>query len=358
MLGHRGCRLGITYPEIYEMQARAIFEAALAVAADGGEAPIPEVMVPLVATRRELEIIRELIDRTAKAVFAEQGSTLDYLVGTMIELPRAALTAGRDRRGGRILQLRHQRPDPDRARASAATMPGAFLHRLCREGHLRARSVRHASTSKGVGELIAIAAERGRAVKPELKLGICGEHGGDPASHRLLRGDRPRLCQRLALPRADRPAGGGAGGAAAPAGPLEASRRRGTARPLSAEAGPRCSERRIRPRAVRSAAAGATSSLAAAWRSESDLARPSRRELAHSPPPAPRGGAPRRDSGPSISAPADAGPCRATSPSTKTSRRISHWSVVKEGTSACPPMMTFDGSTGAGGAIVPPDRRT
>ena len=93
MLGHRGCRLGITWPEIYEMQARAIFEAALAVAAEG-EAPIPEVMVPLVATRAELAIIRALIDRTAETVFAEQGRRVDYLVGTMIELPRAALRAG------------------------------------------------------------------------------------------------------------------------------------------------------------------------------------------------------------------------------------------------------------------------
>src|SRR3546814_13968242 len=94
MLGHRGCRLGITYPEIYEMQARAIFKAAVAVATESGEAPIPEVMVPLVGTKAELKIIRDLIDRTAKAVFKEQGQSVDYLVGTMIELPRAALQAG------------------------------------------------------------------------------------------------------------------------------------------------------------------------------------------------------------------------------------------------------------------------
>lgn len=94
MLGHRGCRLGITFPEIYEMQARAIFEAACDVAAASGEAVVPEVMVPLVATRKELEILKGVIDRTAQAVFAEKGRTLDYLVGTMIELPRAALMAG------------------------------------------------------------------------------------------------------------------------------------------------------------------------------------------------------------------------------------------------------------------------
>ena len=93
MLGHRGCRLGITFPEIYEMQARAIFEAAVAVARETGAAPVPEVMVPLVATDAELRIIRALIDRTAAAVFEEKGSSVDYLVGTMIELPRAALRA-------------------------------------------------------------------------------------------------------------------------------------------------------------------------------------------------------------------------------------------------------------------------
>jgi len=94
MLGHRGCRLGITYPEIYEMQARAIFEAALLVKQRSGEAPIPEVMIPLVATHRELDILKKLVDETAKKVFAETGVTLDYMVGTMIELPRAALAAG------------------------------------------------------------------------------------------------------------------------------------------------------------------------------------------------------------------------------------------------------------------------
>ncbi|MBC7158749.1 MAG: pyruvate, phosphate dikinase, partial [Porphyrobacter sp.] len=94
MLGHRGCRLGITFPEIYEMQARAIFEAACDVAAASGEAPVPEVMIPLVATRRELAILKSVVDATAAQVFAEKGRTLDYLVGTMIELPRAALVAG------------------------------------------------------------------------------------------------------------------------------------------------------------------------------------------------------------------------------------------------------------------------
>ncbi|HCC27430.1 MAG TPA: pyruvate, phosphate dikinase, partial [Erythrobacter sp.] len=86
--------LGITYPEIYEMQARAIFEAACQVARDSGDAPVPEIMIPLVATRRELELLKDVVDRVAKEVFAATGTTLEYLVGTMIELPRAALMAG------------------------------------------------------------------------------------------------------------------------------------------------------------------------------------------------------------------------------------------------------------------------
>src|SRR3546814_25335 len=94
MLGHRGCRLGVTYPEIYEMQARAIFEAALIIKQRSGEAPIPEIMIPLVATKKELELMKAIVDSVAKQVFEEQGASVDYLVGTMIELPRAALKAG------------------------------------------------------------------------------------------------------------------------------------------------------------------------------------------------------------------------------------------------------------------------
>src|SRR3546814_9118132 len=89
MLGHRGCRLGVTYPEIYEMQARAIFEAALIIKQRSGEAPIPEIMIPLVATKKELELMKAIVDSVAKQVFEEQGASVDYLVGTMIELPRA-----------------------------------------------------------------------------------------------------------------------------------------------------------------------------------------------------------------------------------------------------------------------------
>jgi len=180
MLGHRGCRLGITYPEIYEMQARAIFEAACDVARLTGEAPIPEVMVPLVATRRELEIIKLLIDRTAKAVFAEKDQVLDYLVGTMIELPRAALKAGEIAEVGTFFSFGTNDLTQTAlgvSRDDAARFLGTYV-----EQGIYAKDPFVSLDVEGVGELIQIAAERGRATRPDIKLGICGEHGGDPAS--------------------------------------------------------------------------------------------------------------------------------------------------------------------------------
>ncbi|HEY0111657.1 MAG TPA: pyruvate, phosphate dikinase [Allosphingosinicella sp.] len=180
MLGHRGCRLGITYPEIYEMQARAIFEAAVAVARDAGEAPIPEVMVPLVATRAELKIIRELIDRTAAAVFEEQGASVEYLVGTMIELPRAALRAADIAEEAQFFSFGTNDLTQTTLGVSRDDA-GRFLTQYVEKG-IFARDPFVSIDEEGVGELIGLAAERGRGVKPDLKLGICGEHGGDPSS--------------------------------------------------------------------------------------------------------------------------------------------------------------------------------
>ncbi len=176
MLGHRGCRLGVTYPEIYEMQARAIFEAALGI----DEAPIPEIMVPLVATRAELAIIRELIERTAEAVFAEKGARVDYLVGTMIELPRAALAAGEIAKEAAFFSF-GTNDLTQTALGVSRDDAGRFLTQYVEKG-IFARDPFVSLDVEGVGELIAIAAERGTLVKPDLKLGICGEHGGDPAS--------------------------------------------------------------------------------------------------------------------------------------------------------------------------------
>ena len=180
MLGHRGCRLGVTYPEIYEMQARAIFEAAVDVAEKTGAAPIPEVMVPLVATRRELELMKDVIDKTAAAVFAEKGRTLDYLVGTMIELPRAALKAGEIAEVGAFFSF-GTNDLTQTALGVSRDDAGRFLGTYVDKG-IYAKDPFVSLDIEGVGELIEIAAKRGRDTRPDIKLGICGEHGGDPAS--------------------------------------------------------------------------------------------------------------------------------------------------------------------------------
>jgi pyruvate,orthophosphate dikinase len=180
MLGHRGCRLGITFPEIYEMQARAIFEAACDVAAASGLAPVPEVMVPLVATKRELEILRALIDRTAATVFAEKGRTLDYLVGTMIELPRAALMAGEIAKEAMFFSFGTN--DLTQTTLGVSRDDAArFLTPYVEQG-IYPRDPFVSLDIEGVGQLVELAAERGRATRSDIKLGICGEHGGDPAS--------------------------------------------------------------------------------------------------------------------------------------------------------------------------------
>ena len=180
MLGHRGCRLGITFPEIYEMQAQAIFEAACDVAAASGAAPVPEVMIPLVATRRELEILRALVDRTAAQVFAERGRVLDYQVGTMIELPRAALMAGEIAEQAEFFSFGTNdltQTTLGLSRDDAGRFLGAYV-----EQGIFPRDPFVSLDIDGVGQLVRLAAERGRAARPGIKLGICGEHGGDPAS--------------------------------------------------------------------------------------------------------------------------------------------------------------------------------
>ncbi len=180
MLGHRGCRLGITYPEIYEMQARAIFEAACEVAKAEGEAIVPEVMVPLVGTKRELDILKDLIDRVAGEVFAEQGTTLDYVVGTMIELPRAALMAGEIAESAQFFSFGPN--DLTQTTLGVSRDDAArFLAQYVEKG-IYQRDPFVSLDVEGVGQLVSLAAERGRATREGIKLGICGEHGGDPAS--------------------------------------------------------------------------------------------------------------------------------------------------------------------------------
>ncbi len=180
MLGHRGCRLGITYPEITEMQARAIFEAAVTVAKETGNAPVPEIMVPLVMTARELEISRAQIDGIAAKVFAETGTAIEYLVGTMIELPRACLTADRIAKSADFFSF-GTNDLTQTVFGLSRDDAGKFLPTYVEKGILP-KDPFVSIDVEGVGALVEIAAEKGRSVKNALKLGICGEHGGDPAS--------------------------------------------------------------------------------------------------------------------------------------------------------------------------------
>lgn len=180
MLGHRGCRLGISFPEIYEMQTQAIIEAALEVSKTLGEAVIPEIMVPLVGSAKELEILRELICKLADEIIEASGEKLEYMVGTMIELPRAALQAGEIAKHAEffsfgtndLTQTTYGISRDDSAR---------FL-----DDYLKADIYEQdpfvSLDQNGVGELVEIGVERGLKTNKNLKVGICGEHGGDPAS--------------------------------------------------------------------------------------------------------------------------------------------------------------------------------
>jgi pyruvate,orthophosphate dikinase len=182
MLGHRGCRLGISYPEIYDMQARAIFEATVEAGRSTGQAVTAEIMVPLVATKAELDIIRGRIDAVAKEVAKEvgDGAPLSYHVGTMIELPRAALRAGDIAETAEFFSFGTN--DLTQTTFGISRDDSAsFLDTYLRAG-IYAQDPFASLDQDGVGELIQIAAERGRKTRPGLKLGICGEHGGDPAT--------------------------------------------------------------------------------------------------------------------------------------------------------------------------------
>lgn len=180
MLGHRGCRLGITYPEIYEMQARAIFEGAIAAAKEAGEAPVPEIMIPLVGTKKELEITRGQVEKVAAQVFAEAGQSVEYLVGTMIELPRAALIADKIAEDADFFSF-GTNDLTQTAFGLSRDDVGKFLPHYVEAGILPKDPFVSIDVD-GVGALVQIASEKGRRVKNGLKLGICGEHGGDPAS--------------------------------------------------------------------------------------------------------------------------------------------------------------------------------
>lgn len=179
MLGFRGCRLAIVYPEIYDMQARAVFEAACDVA-EQGAAPIPEIMIPFTIARKELETLRARVDAIAAEVFAKRGRRIGYLVGTMIELPRAALMAGDIAESADFFSF-GTNDLTQTTMGLSRDDAGKFLGTYVEKGMLE-RDPFVSIDAEGVGELIKLAAERGRAARKDLKLGICGEHGGDPAS--------------------------------------------------------------------------------------------------------------------------------------------------------------------------------
>jgi pyruvate,orthophosphate dikinase len=185
MLGFRGCRLAIIFPELYDMQARAVFEAACDVA-ETGAAPIPEIMIPFVIVRKELETLRARVDAIAAEVFAKRGRTIEYLVGTMIELPRAALCAGDIAEAADFFSFGTNdltQTTMGLSRDDAGKVLGAYVDK----GVLGADPFVTIDV-EGVGEMVKLACERGRAAKGAIKLGICGEHGGDPASVRFCEG--------------------------------------------------------------------------------------------------------------------------------------------------------------------------
>lgn len=189
MLGHRGCRLGITHPEIYETQARAIFEAAVEAVSAGQEPVTPEIMIPLAFSKAELDILKDVIAGAAKAVEEERGVKLTYLVGTMIELPRAALCAGELAETAEFFSFGTNDLTQTTfgiSRDDAAS----FLADYERLGIVE-RDPFITLDRDGVGELVKLGMERGRATRPDLHVGICGEHGGDPASI--------RFCQSIGL---------------------------------------------------------------------------------------------------------------------------------------------------------------
>jgi pyruvate,orthophosphate dikinase len=188
MLGHRGCRLGVTYPEIYEMQARAIFEAA-AEAAKQGVKVRPEIMIPLVGVKRELDLMKAIVDRAAAEVAKASGVKTRYMVGTMIELPRAALRAGEIAEAAEFFSF-GTNDLTQTTYGLSRDDAGYFLTQYLERGVIE-HDPFITLDRDGVGELMRIGTERGRAARPGLKVGICGEHGGDPAS--------VRFCQEVGL---------------------------------------------------------------------------------------------------------------------------------------------------------------
>ena len=180
MLGHRGCRLAVTYPEIAEMQTRAVIEAAIEVKNEKGYDIVPEIMIPLVGEVKELKFVKDIVDSTAKAVMNEKGVTLEYHVGTMIEIPRAALTADEIAKEAEFFSF-GTNDLTQMTFGFSRDDAGKFLNDYY-ERKIYEQDPFSKLDQVGVGQLVKMAAEKGRATRPSIKLGICGEHGGDPSS--------------------------------------------------------------------------------------------------------------------------------------------------------------------------------
>ena len=185
MLGMRGVRLGVTMPAIYEMQARAIFEAAIAVNRAASAPVVPEVMIPLVSANREVELVKSRIDAIAAAVQREQVAILDYRLGVMVETPRAALRAGDLAASSAFLSF-GTNDLTQMTYGLSRDDAGRFMRDYVNRG-VFPEDPFHSLDLEGVGELMLIAAKRGRARNPGITLGLCGEHGGDPASVRFCK---------------------------------------------------------------------------------------------------------------------------------------------------------------------------
>ena len=189
MMGHRGCRLSITYPEIAEMQTRAVIEAAIEVRQETGLEIVPEIMIPLVGETKELAYVKGFVDATAKLVMEEKGMTIPYLVGTMIEIPRAALTADEVATQAEFFSFGTNdltQMTFGFSRDDAGKFLGDYYEKKIFESDPFARL-----DQVGVGKLVKMAADLGRQTRPNIKLGICGEHGGDPSSI--------EFCHRVSL---------------------------------------------------------------------------------------------------------------------------------------------------------------
>ena len=189
MLGHRGCRLGVTFPEIYEMQARAIIEAACELVEEEGFTIVPEIMIPLVGDTKELAFIKKRVVKIAEEVIEKSGVKLKYLIGTMIELPRAALTADEIAKEAEFFSF-GTNDLTQTTYGLSRDDAGNFLPYYIEKG-IFSQDPFVALDQTGVGQLLKMGLEKGKKTRPDIKLGICGEHGGEPSS--------VEFCHRIGL---------------------------------------------------------------------------------------------------------------------------------------------------------------